>query len=440
MSDQETVQNQVTKRYSEGARLNTFHNPDRFMSDLRQILSQGRKRIGLLVGAGAPMSIRVNADGTLVSEGGSPLMPGVEELTNQAIEGLTGQQKAAAETIRAELGAAANIESILTRIRLLQQALGPAQVHGLDSDGYKALGVEVCRKIGEVVGAALPKERNAYSELVSWVSGTLRAHAVEIFTTNYDLLFEEAFERSRASYFDGFTGGHLPFFDPVSVASDDLPPRWSRLWKLHGSLGWALEGDSVVRGRGRAASQLVYPDHLKYELTQKQPYSALFERLRQFLLTPDSILLTSGFSFRDAHICAVLDEALAMNANASVMAFQYMPLASEGPACKLAFERPNLSVYASDGAVIGGVKGTWRPGDPPKNWEDIRATFWGPRRPGEQSKFLLGDFALLTRFCALAQATEMSAQATPDDALAVLGGGAPAAIAVAVAHAGEPKA
>lgn len=425
----ETVENEVAYRYKEGGSLNTFHNPDRFMSDLRQILSQGRKRIGLLVGAGAPMSLRVNEDGALVSEGGKSLMPGVEALTTQAIEALVGPQKAAAEAIRAELGTAANIESILTRIRLLQQALGPAQVHGLNSEGYKSLGAEVCKKIGEVVGAPLPKERNPYTELVSWVSGTLRAHAVEIFTTNYDLLFEEAFERSRASYFDGFTGGHLPFFDPVSVASDDLPPRWSRLWKLHGSLGWALEGDSVVRGRGRSASQLVYPDHLKYELTQKQPYSALFERLRQFLLTPDSILLTSGFSFRDAHICAVLDEALAMNANASVMAFQYTPLASEEPACRLAYERPNLSVYASDGAVIGGVKGTWRPGDPPKNWEDIRATFWGPRTPGEQSAFLLGDFALLTRFCALAQATDMSAQAIPETA-----------VAVSVPNAGEAKA
>lgn len=387
------------------------------------------------------MSLRVSDTGALVSEGGRSLMPGVEALTAQAIDALAGPQKAAAEAIRTELGASANIESILTRIRLLQQALGAAQVHGLDSEGYKALGAEVCKKIGEVVSAPLPKERNAYTELVAWVSGTLRAHAVEIFTTNYDLLFEEAFERSRASYFDGFTGGHLPFFDPVSVASDDLPPRWSRLWKLHGSLGWALEGDSVVRGRGRAASQLVYPDHLKYELTQKQPYSALFERLRQFLLTPDSILLTSGFSFRDAHICAVLDEALAMNANASVIAFQYMPLASEEPACKLAYERPNLSVYASDGAVIGGVKGAWRPGDPPKNWEDIRATFWAPRRQGEHNQFLLGDFALFTRFCALAQATDMSTQAaTPDAAVAALAGGAPAAVAVAVANAGEAKA
>ncbi|WP_290645676.1 SIR2 family protein [Aquabacterium sp.] len=356
------------------------------------------------------MSIRVDAAGALVTQGGHSLMPGVEALTNRAIEALTGTQKSAADAIREELGAGANIETILTRIRLLQQALGRAQVQGLDSEGYKALGAEVCKKIGEVVGAKLPKERNAYTELVSWVSGTMRAHAVEIFTTNYDLLFEEAFERSRSSYFDGFTGGHAPFFDPVSVASDDLPPRWSRLWKLHGSLGWALEGESVVRGRGRDAAQLVYPDHLKYELTQKQPYSALFERLRQFLLTPDSLLLTTGFSFRDAHICAVLDEALAMNANASVMAFQYMPLASEEPACKLAYDRPNLSVYAADGAVIGGVKGSWRLGDPPKNWEEIRATFWGLRAPKEPAGFLLGDFAMFTRFCALAQATDLSNQ------------------------------
>ena len=389
--------------------MQTFHNPDRFMSDLRQVLSQGRKRVGLLVGAGAPMSLRVDAAGCL-SEQGRPLMPGVEDLTNQAIEGLSDPQRAATNAIRTELGANANIESILTRIRLLQQALGPATVHGLDSAGYKALGTEVCKKIGTIVGAELPKERNPYTELISWVSGTLRSHAVEIFTTNYDLLFEEAFERARASYFDGFTGGNAPFFDPVSVASDDLPARWSRLWKLHGSLGWELEGDSVVRGRGREASQLVYPDHLKYELTQKQPYSAMFERLRQFLLSPDTLLLTTGFSFRDSHICAVLDEALAMNANASVLAFQYMPLASEEASCKLAYDRPNLSVYAADGAVIGGVKGTWKPGDPPKNWEEIRATFWGPRRAAGASEFLLGDFALFTRFCALAQATDMSSK------------------------------
>lgn len=390
------------------------------MSDLRQVLSQGRKRIGLLVGAGAPMSLRVDESGNLCPTG-KPLMPGVEELTLRAMAGLMGNQRDAAKAVQEELGAGANIETVLTRIRLLQQALGQAKVHELDSEGYHLLGKQICEEIGRIVGSALPAGPNAYTELVSWVSGTLRAHAVEIFTTNYDLLFEEAFERARASYFDGFTGGSAPFFDPVTVASDDLPARWSRLWKVHGSLGWALEGDRVVRGRGREATQLVYPDHLKYELTQKQPYSALFERLRQFLLSPDTLLLTAGFSFRDAHICAVVDEALAMNANASVMAFQYQKIDAEAPACKLAYDRPNLSVYAADGAVIGGIHGHWRPGEPPKNWDEIRGTFWGQRGGAAANQFLLGDFALFTRFCALAQATDVSrSQATEIEAGAAL--------------------
>ncbi|WP_235212475.1 SIR2 family NAD-dependent protein deacylase [Burkholderia pyrrocinia] len=394
--------------------MDTFHNPDRYMSDLRQILSQGRKRIALLVGAGAPLAIRVNADGQL-SDAGTPLIPGVEDLTRAAIAGLEPTQEAAVAAIRGDLGSNANIETILSRIRLLQQALGTTKVNGLDGTGYSDLGKAICEKIGAAVAATLPQERNAYTELVAWVSGTLRAHSVEIFTTNYDLLFEEAFEHARAPYFDGFSGGSSPFFDSVSVASDDLPARWSRLWKLHGSIGWALENGSIVRGKGRTATQLVYPDHLKYDLTQKQPYSALFERLKHFLLSPDTLLMSIGFSFRDAHICAVLDEALAMNANTAVIAFQYRNRQDEEPACRLALDRPNLSVYAADGAVIGGVSGSWRPGDLPKHWAEIRSTFWGQRQAHKPEVFLLGDFAHFARFCALAQATDLKRPAPAEE-------------------------
>jgi hypothetical protein len=394
--------------------METHHNPDRFMSDLRQVLSQGRKRIGLLVGAGAPMAIHVNAQGELDPKGKS-LMPGVEDLTELATANVVGNQRKAVDAIRQELGAGANIESILSRVRLLHQALGGVQVHGLDGDGFKALADEICARIGQVVGVDLPKQRNAYSELVAWIGGAVRTRAIEVFTTNYDLLFEEAFERARLPYFDGFSGGSAPFFDPVTVASDDLPPRWARLWKLHGSLGWGVEGGMVVRGKGKGAAGLVYPDHLKYDLTQKQPYSALFERLKNFLLTPDSLLLAVGFSFRDAHICAVLDESLAMNANSAVLAFQYQGLEKEGPAVKLAGDRPNLSVYASDGAVIGGVSGKWMPGELPRNWENIRKSFWGPRWQDQSPVFLLGDFVAFARFCALAQATDLANTALPAD-------------------------
>ena len=33
----------------------SVHNPIQYMDSLRQIIAQGRKRIGLLVGAGAPL-------------------------------------------------------------------------------------------------------------------------------------------------------------------------------------------------------------------------------------------------------------------------------------------------------------------------------------------------------------------------------------------------
>jgi len=35
----------------------SVHNPDQYMASLRQIIAQGRKRIGLLVGAGASAGI-----------------------------------------------------------------------------------------------------------------------------------------------------------------------------------------------------------------------------------------------------------------------------------------------------------------------------------------------------------------------------------------------
>jgi len=383
------------------------HNPDRFMGDLRQILSQGRKRIGLLVGAGAPLSVRLDDDGKL-SVSGKPLIPGVEELTTAAVSGLAEEKSVALKAISEDLGNSANIETILSHVRLLQTALGKTKVNGLDGEGYKALGQDICAGIAKIVSVDLPLSRSPYHEIVSWIGGTQRAHAVEIFTTNYDLLFEQAFEAANAPYFDGFTGGHAPFFDPVTVAGNDLPPRWSRIWKLHGSLGWKISNQVVIRTGNRESADLVYPDHLKYDLTQKQPYSALFERLKQFLLTPDTVLLSIGFSFRDAHISAVVGEALAMNSNAAVLAFQYQALANEEPARKLAFEHPNLSVYASDAAVIGGVEGAWRPGDLPKNWGEIRASFWGSRQKDEAQSFLLGDFGRFCRFCALSSSADIS--------------------------------
>ena len=391
----------------------TIHDPDRQIRDLRLILSQGRKRIGLLIGAGAPTAIRIDNDGRIVEDGGHPLVPDVNGLTDSVVSKLKDDDQKVIEILKAEMTGTENsgednIETILTQARKLAQAIGSVCVHGLDAKGYDEMAIRICKEIGTHVKATLPQDPNPYSEVASWISGTRRQHSIEIFTPNYDLLVEEALERAHAPYFDGFSGSYRPFFDAASVSTDELPPRWTCLWKLHGSLGWKKTDDTVVRTGSREATELIYPDHMKYDQVTRQPYSALFERLRTFLTSPDTLLLCSGFSFRDAHICAMLEESMAANAHSAIIAFQFNPLSEEEPVASLARSRPNLSVYARDRAIIGGVDGRWEPGEAlNEEWDAIRNTFWQSAPGNGNGEFLLGDFAKFARFLALIQANRL---------------------------------
>jgi SIR2-like domain len=324
------------------------------MAALRSIIAGGRKRIGLLIGAGAPA-------GMAKPDGSYPLIPAVEGLTVLVLEALKSKYENQITALLGELHPKRDIEAVLSRVRALSKVIGTTQVHGLDGPGYEIFGQAICAEIGKVVDVRLPKGPSAYADLINWVSGTSREHAVEIFTTNYDLLLEESFERAHASYFDGFTGGREPFFDPATVAGGDLPARWTRLWKLHGSLGWCEgESDNVIRTGKSSHTHLVFPEHLKYDQTQKAPYTALLDRLKAFLCTADTLLISIGFSYADAHVSSRMSEGLAANPSASVFAFQFKNLSEEVAACDIAAKQPNFSIYARDQGMMNGVAGKWQ--------------------------------------------------------------------------------
>ena len=280
--------------------MSTVHNPDRCMVDLRRVLSQGKKRIGLFVGAGAGVSVRVNEDGQM-AESGQPLIPDVEGLTTSVLDALEHADRHVVDhLVKKQLGGKPNVEAILTKVRQLADAIGDSPVYGFADQDFNRLAEAMCGHIGKRVQAALPEGESPYLDLVSWITGTRRGHPVEVFTPNYDLLIEEALERQQAQCFDGFVGSHRPFFDSASVLTDTLPSRWTLLWKLHGSLCWEeAEGQHIVRTGKREATALIYPEHRKYTQVGRLPYSALFERLRSFLTEPDTLLLCTGFSFSD---------------------------------------------------------------------------------------------------------------------------------------------
>jgi hypothetical protein len=109
----------------------TVHNPDQHMQALRTIIAQGRKRIGLLIGAGGPAGM-ADADGNY------PLIPAVEGLTTQVLAAMQSTHGTQITALKAELKKH-DIETILSRIRSFAGVLGTSKVHDIDGAGYKLL-------------------------------------------------------------------------------------------------------------------------------------------------------------------------------------------------------------------------------------------------------------------------------------------------------------
>jgi hypothetical protein len=86
------------------------HNPDQYMASLRSIIAGGRKRIGLLVGAGAPAGM-ARDDGTY------PLIPAVEGLTKKVLDVLGPKYGAQVAALLDELKPKKDIETLLSLAR-----------------------------------------------------------------------------------------------------------------------------------------------------------------------------------------------------------------------------------------------------------------------------------------------------------------------------------
>jgi hypothetical protein len=362
------------------------------MFGFRQVITNGKKKIGLLLGAGAPFSINIGGDGPR-----TPLIPNVIGLTKLIKEKLLEEDLRVFNEIEESIPDK-NFEKVLSKIRTLAEVIGESKIHNYNSKNFTTLTNNICSAIKSAVNQDLPKGKNPYSELISWINGIKRRHGVEIFTTNYDLLLEQALERVKTPYFDGFSGSRNAFFDPSSISRNDLPPRWVRLWKLHGSIGWELsENLEVIRLPTSTNTNMVYPSHVKYDQTQAAPFSSLFERFKNFLNEPDTLTIASGFSFADAHISSKITECLTANQSTALFAFQYNKLEDEPFAREIAFNCPNFSLFCRDGAIINGVEAPWRIGLlPAKNWQIIRDEYFSNK------EFKLGDFNALTRFLATA--------------------------------------
>lgn len=340
------------------------HCPYRQSTLLQQALAPDKMRIAFLLGAGCPVSIRIPE-----GEASKPLIPDIRGLTNMVNEKLSKSKeyKDSYNTLlkRFNDGMPANptIEDILSHIRALHDVVRDGNIDGLDKKTLAALDAEICAITTEVVGVDLPESNTPYHQLATWIGGIHRAHPIEVFTPNYDLLVEQALESHKIPFFDGFVGSKQAFFDLTSMESESLPSRWARVWKVHGSVNWwRTQTDEVVRRENHSEGdrQMIYPSHLKYDQSRRMPYLAMLDRLRDFLARGQAVLVTCGYSFADQHLNEVILHGLRSNPTAICFGLLFGERSSYADALDKARKHPNLSLLAADGAVLGTVERDWR--------------------------------------------------------------------------------
>lgn len=347
-----------------------YHDPLEYVRNLQQLLVSDKKRIGFLFGAGT--SLVKNADTN------EPYVPAIQKMTTDIVGVIVEEAwKKAIEEIKAEIESenkTFTIETLLSKLELKKQVVGNGKINDLDKKGFDELIKEIKKQIHDKVSVQdrIDCDKLIHTTLAEWIQKADRKTAVELFTTNYDYLFEIAFEYNNLSYYDGFTGSYKPFFDGQSVDDLCFMPKQTKLWKIHGSLGWHYDEKTgkVIRTNPDEKDILIYPSTLKYDQSRKQPYTALGDRLTNFIKQDDTVLIVCGYSFGDEHINERINTALSMNPLGHVYVLLYDIVWNEGKKeysftedsalAKMAVSNSKISVFASRSAVIGGVFGQWR--------------------------------------------------------------------------------
>lgn len=386
------------------------HDAYKTIADLRDHLARHDKPIAFLFGAGTSCSVKSLGSGDDVAKPLIPAVAGLTEICQREVEGLGEEFSRAWATVAEQCssgGRPAQIEDILSRLRMMLSAMGERDnLLGLDRSGVSTFEETVRRTMAKVSNPPVDSipEETPHRLMARWLAKTSRQFPVEVFTLNYDVLIEMAFETERIALFDGFVGSYRPFFLPDSLRRTECAPgaNWVRLWKMHGSVTWRREDMDghvrIVRGEPDDSGEMILPSFQKYDESRQQPYAAFMDRLARFLDQDDALLVTCGYSFGDEHINNVIFSAIENRPRTHVYSLQFGEIEDNHDLIRRGLRQRNLIVLCPKRGLIGGRLSGWKL-EQPAPFADIVFELDGSAEDGAQAKaglLRLGDFA---KFC-----------------------------------------
>jgi hypothetical protein len=373
------------------------HDPSEYIRGLQQLLISDKKKVAFLFGAGTSLA-KKNIHSIVV--------PAINIMTQDIEKELSKNKsyKKAIDEIKIEIGEEKyNVESLLSNLEQKKQIIGNGTLNGIEVKDFDELIKEVKNQIRKIVSIHenIEVENVIHVDFAEWIGKADRKYPIEIFTTNYDYLFELGLEHKNIPYYDGFTGSFRPFFNSDSVDDLSFLPTQTKLWKIHGSLGWHYDEETkkVWRKDSDSDDILIYPSTLKYNDSKKQPYTALGDRLSLFLKQPDTILIICGYSFGDEHINERILTTLKSNTSAHVYVLYYdiqwqdkkrngYLFTGKSMLAKLARENSKISVFGCRSAVIGCHFGHWKLKREPDKEDTININLYfdedGPNNPADE--------------------------------------------------------
>jgi hypothetical protein len=357
------------------------HDPLKFVTGLSARLASRSRHVCVFLGAGV-----AKASG----------LPDLTELQAKVLATLGENERDAFQKVLTN----GNLETGLTRLRRISALLTDSQTfEGFSKRAAQDLDQAVCAAIIDALNVATADLR-AVSSFAAWAARADYMAPLEVFTVNYDLLLETAFELLRIPYFDGFVGSLKARFHTELVESmpsrvaDSVPAFFVRLWKLHGSVNWAWDGKDIVRlgvPSPQGAAAAIYPSDAKYEESRRVPFVVLQDRFRRALQEPETLVLVSGYSFKDFHINELLFNAATQRERSEIVAFCRSSIPND--LAERATITPNLQVVSASEAILGGVRGKWAPATQPASH------LWA------EDRFALREFGNLAAYLARSAAT-----------------------------------
>lgn len=374
----------------------------REIQELKNQLSYS-KNVGFFFGAGTSTALGI---------------PNIEQLTKGVEELLKDDYLNNFSIVKKDLessfkGKTINIEDILNQVRRIREITSEKKDKKyleINGESAKKLDVDICNKIHHILSE---KEKTANlqntKKLMAWLNMQNRDFSKEIFTSNYDLIFEKSLEETQIPYFDGFVGSYEPFFLQENVErfvdNNDITKSWIRLWKIHGSLSWFWKKDKVkdsfrivrlgkidnIEKEGNEV--VIYPSKEKYDSSRKQPFISYFDRLKTFLTNGELLFIISGYSFSDQHINEVIFNSLRQNNRLHIVVFAYEDDTIE-KLYKLSSSYLNISAFSPMKGIVNGEITEWTV-DADELKDDKKSKYYWK---DDTEKLIIGDFNNLIDF------------------------------------------